>query len=168
MEPVIPAVSEIASEIAAAAAKRQWRVMTAESCTGGMVAAALTDAAGASEWFCGGAVCYSNGLKRRMLNVPAAVLDAHGAVSEETAAAMCAGLTALGADAGVSVTGIAGPGGGSADKPVGTVCFGICAGGAPATTCTQRFEGDRAAVRAAATLFALRQLAAALAAPPPQ
>jgi len=103
---------------------------TAESCTGGLVAAALTEIAGSSDVVVGGLVTYSNDAKERLLGVPAATLVAHGAVSRETAAAMAQGAAAeLGADLAVAVTGIAGPGGGSADKPVGLVHFAAAHGG---------------------------------------
>src|SRR5207344_2237098 len=107
---------------AAAGGDRPRPAATAESCTGGMVAAALTAIAGSSEAFTGGVVAYSNALKRDMLSVSEAVLDEHGAVSAEVAAAMASGARAqLGADAAVAVTGIAGPGGGTEQKPVGLV-----------------------------------------------
>ena len=101
---------------------RGWTLATAESCTGGMVAARLTSVPGSSEVFLGSVVSYANEVKERELGVPRETLERHGAVSEETAAAMSAGVRArLGADVAVSVTGIAGPGGGTADKPVGLV-----------------------------------------------
>ena len=147
--------------IACAAQQRRWFVMTAESCTGGLVAAALTAHAGASAWFSGGIVCYSNEKKRQLLQVSEQILNRSGAVSEATAAAMCAGLRRLGADTGVSVTGIAGPDGGSSDKPVGTVCFGIITPAGSGTS-TRQFSGNRQAIRDAAVSAALEQLAAAL------
>jgi nicotinamide-nucleotide amidase len=128
---------------------------TAESCTGGMVAAALTDVPGSSETFLGGVVSYSNALKEAALGVDAAVLSVHGAVSAETAEAMATGCARLtGADVCVSITGIAGPGGGSADKPVGTVWFGIAS---PAGIRTElaTYPGDRTTVRLRATAYAL-------------
>lgn len=106
-------------------ARRNKRVATAESCTGGGVACAMTDMAGSSRWFERGFVSYSNEAKTEQLSVPAETIARFGAVSEEVAAAMAAGaLRHSRADFGVAVTGIAGPDGGSADKPVGTVCFG--------------------------------------------
>lgn len=148
------------STIARIAQHRRWLIMTAESCSGGLLAAALTEIAGASQWFSGGIVAYSNTQKQQLLQVSGQTLARCGAVSEETAAAMSAGLPPLGADAGVSVTGIAGPGGGET-KPVGTVCFGIITPAGSSTT-TRQFSGDRHAIRAAAVSGALEQLAAAL------
>jgi len=105
--------------------RRNKRVATAESCTGGSVACAMTDMAGSSRWFERGFVSYSNEAKTEQLSVPAETIARFGAVSEEVAAAMAAGaLRHSRADFGVAVTGVAGPDGGSADKPVGTVCFG--------------------------------------------
>jgi nicotinamide-nucleotide amidase len=103
---------------------RQWRVATAESCTGGLVAGALTEIAGSSDVVDRGFVTYSNAAKMAMLGVPEAVLAAHGAVSRETAQAMARGaLDRAGVDLTVAITGVAGPGGGSAEKPVGLVHF---------------------------------------------
>lgn len=105
--------------------RRNKRVATAESCTGGGVACAMTDMAGSSRWFERGFVSYSNEAKTEQLSVPAETIARFGAVSEEVAAAMAAGaLRHSRADFAVAVTGVAGPDGGSADKPVGTVCFG--------------------------------------------
>ena len=119
----------------------------AESCTGGMAAAALTALPGASEWFGFGVVSYSNAAKMSVLRVPQSTLERQGAVSEETARAMCDGLKRLGAGAGLSITGIAGPGGGEPRKPVGTVCFGWFVGDEE-TTATEHFSGDRDSIRA--------------------
>lgn len=152
---------QVAQRVADAAMKRHWRVMTAESCTGGLAAAALTALPGASYWFHGGVAAYSNDIKQQILKIPAAVLEQFGAVSEQTARAMCEGLVALGAQAGVSITGIAGPDGGDAQKPVGTVCFGFCTPERQ-DSITQYFKGDRDAIRGAATIYALDRLAAAM------
>lgn len=112
-------------QLAEGLVRRNKRVATAESCTGGGVACAMTDMAGSSRWFERGFVSYSNEAKTEQLSVPAETIARFGAVSEEVAAAMAAGaLRHSRADFGVAVTGIAGPDGGSADKPVGTVCFG--------------------------------------------
>lgn len=141
--------------LAQALRSKGHKLTTAESCTGGLIAAACTELAGSSVWFDRGFVTYSNASKTDLLGVAAALLDAHGAVSEPVAAAMAQGaLQRSGAQWAVSVTGIAGPSGGSADKPVGTVCFGF-AGQGQVSTSTQRFDGNRAAVRAAALHFAL-------------
>ena len=134
---------------------------TAESCTGGGVGAALTAVPGSSAVFLGGVVSYANAVKRDVLGVSAATLDTVGAVSPETAAQMADGVRRLAkADLAVSVTGIAGPGGGSAEKPVGLVWFGLAT---PDGTRTERaiFAGDRAAVRAKAVTHALGMLTAA-------
>ena len=136
------------------------RVATAESCTGGLVAGAITSVAGSSDWFERGFVTYSNEAKTELLGVPRALLDAHGAVSEAVAAAMAAGALAHShADLAVAVTGIAGPGGGTPGKPVGTVCFAWArrGGGAPSVR-TEHLAGDRAAVREASVRIALEGL----------
>ena len=128
----------------------------AESCTGGLVAKLMTDLAGSSEIFEGGVVSYSNDVKMKILGVAESTLAAHGAVSEQTAEEMALGVTErLGSDIGVSTTGIAGPGGGSAEKPVGTVCFGV-ASKFGVRTYTKHFgEGlSRDEVRRAAADFA--------------
>jgi nicotinamide-nucleotide amidase len=101
---------------------QNWRITTAESCTGGLIAGALTDVSGSSSWFEQGVVTYSNRAKQNLLGVPSSVFDEHGAVSEACVMAMASGaLRTSGADIAVSVSGVAGPGGGSAEKPVGTV-----------------------------------------------
>ena len=133
-----------------------FTIATAESCTGGLVAASLTHHAGSSDVMLGGFVTYSNGMKHRSLGVPVELLERHGAVSAPVARAMADGaLAATGASCTVSITGIAGPGGSSEDKPVGLVWFGIAGGGQPPLTDRQVFAGDRAAVRAQATSHAL-------------
>lgn len=131
---------------------------TAESCTGGMVAAACTTLAGSSAWFERGFVTYSNEAKTELLGVPEDLLTAQGAVSEPVARAMALGAVQRSrAQVSLAVTGIAGPGGGSAAKPVGTVWFGWCVDGV-AHTQGLRFEGDRAAVRTATAAHALVRL----------
>lgn len=134
-----------------------WMVATAESCTGGMIACALTDIGGSSVWFERGFVTYSNDAKQACLGVEAATLAEHGAVSEATARQMARGALAHSkAQLALSVTGIAGPGGAVDGKPVGTVCFGW-ATATRVETQTRCFDGDRAAVRAQAALHALRE-----------
>jgi nicotinamide-nucleotide amidase len=129
---------------------RGWKLATAESCTGGLIAAALTSVAGSSDVVERGFVTYSNEAKTEMLGVPAALIAAHGAVSPEVAAAMAAGALAHSrADVTVSVTGVAGPGGGTAEKPVGLVWFGCAVRGGVVETVSHVFPGDRGAVRAA-------------------
>ncbi len=141
---------------------RGLMLATAESCTGGLIAGACTDLSGSSDWFERGFVTYSNAAKTELLGVPAALIDAHGAVSEPVARAMAEGaVTHSHAQAAVAVTGVAGPTGGSADKPVGTVWFGWCVNGTTHSEC-QRFDGDRAAVRAATVRHALAGVLARL------
>ncbi|MEO8013960.1 MAG: CinA family protein [Polaromonas sp.] len=145
--------------------KKGWLMATAESCTGGMIAAACTDLAGSSNWFERGFVTYSNAAKSELLGVDAALIERHGAVSEAVARAMAQGAVARShAQAAVAVTGVAGPGGGSPDKPVGTVWFGWTT---PAGTVTEmkRFDGDRASVRQASVVHALMRLLELLTAP---
>lgn len=140
---------------------------TAESCTGGMIAAACTDLAGSSNWFERGFVTYSNAAKTEMLGVDAALIAQHGAVSDAVVRAMAAGALARShAQVAVAVTGVAGPGGGSVEKLVGTVWLGFAFGGALAGQVyaeRQHFPGDRAAVRAATVQHALRRLTELLA-----
>jgi nicotinamide-nucleotide amidase len=139
---------------------RGLQMATAESCTGGLIAAALTHIPGSSDVVDRGFVTYSNAAKTEMLGVSAALIDAHGAVSQPVAAAMAEGAVARStAGIAVSVTGIAGPGGGSADKPVGLVWFGCARRGRPAITEHVVFPGDRATVRAATVAHALALVA---------
>ena len=145
--------------------KKGWFLATAESCTGGLISATCTDLAGSSAWFERGFVTYSNAAKTDMLGVDAALIAQHGAVSEAVARAMAEGAIAHSkAQVSVAVTGIAGPGGATADKPVGTVWFGWSVGGAVTSHCMV-FEGDRAAVRAATVRHALGRLVDLLAVP---
>ena len=144
--------------------ERGWKIALAESCTGGLVCATLTDLAGSSDWFERGYITYSNAAKTECLDVPAETIQSFGAVSEQVAAAMANGAR-LKADVNVavSITGIAGPTGGSPDKPVGTVCFGWSIkqqGGddVKTITITKQFSGDRQTVREQACDFALSKL----------
>ena len=137
---------------------KHWLMATAESCTGGMISAACTDVAGSSQWFDCGFVSYSNEAKTSLLGVDAALIARHGAVSEAVARAMVQGAMAHSrAQVAVAVTGVAGPSGGSAAKPVGTVWF---AWATPAGMVSElrRFDGDRVAVRSATMHHALQQL----------
>ncbi len=137
---------------------RGWRLAAAESCTGGWIGKALTDVAGSSQWFEGGVVAYSNAAKMGLLGVPSEVLTEHGAVSEEAVMAMAeSARSRFGVDLAVAVSGIAGPGGGSADKPVGTVHFAWAT--ARGSTAARRiFAGSRDAVRRQSVALALERL----------
>jgi len=136
---------------------RGLRLATAESCTGGWVAGAVTAIAGSSEWFDRGFVTYSNDAKMEMLGVSAATLEAFGAVSEQTAGEMAAGALAHSkAQLALSITGVAGPGGGSAEKPVGMVCFGWAGEGGAPLVITRNFSGDRESVRRQSVICALQ------------
>ena len=139
-----------------------YPLAAAESCTGGLASALLTAVPGSSGWFGFGVVSYSNAAKTEFLGVSSELLEEFGAVSEEVAEAMCLGLLSRGAGCGFSITGIAGPEGGSAAKPVGTVCFGWGAKGFGVRTTTKLFSGNREAVRMQSALFILRQTADAL------
>ncbi|MCB1328168.1 MAG: CinA family protein [Maritimibacter sp.] len=151
------------AEILAMCRARGLTVATAESCTGGMVGAALTDIAGSSDVYERGVITYSNAAKQALLGVKSETLEAHGAVSEEVAQEMAAGLLAAAAvDIAVSVTGIAGPGG-SEHKPEGRVCFGLATAGGVETETVEFGALGRAGVRAAATAHALGLIGAAAA-----
>jgi nicotinamide-nucleotide amidase len=149
-----------AAALGAVLRQRGWRLVTAESCTGGLVSAAVTSVAGSSDWFDRGMVTYSNTAKTDLLGVDATLFAQVGAVSPEVANAMALGaLQHAQANLAVAVTGIAGPGGGTPDKPVGTVWFGLAwrDGDTAHSQARHRlFEGDRAAVRLQAAAFALR------------
>ena len=149
-------LSSLSRRTGKALKKSGQTLVTAESCTGGWVAQAVTSVAGSSEWFERGYVTYSNAAKREALGVRASTLARHGAVSERTAREMAHG--ALQRSRGticVSITGIAGPGGGAPGKPVGTVCFGWAQGRRMRSE-TKRFKGGRASVRRQAAIHALR------------
>jgi nicotinamide-nucleotide amidase len=145
-------------ELAEILQKKGWMMASAESCTGGLIAGACTDLSGSSNWFERGFVTYSNAAKTEMLGVDAALIEAHGAVSEAVARAMAIGaLRHSHAQVSVAVTGVAGPTGGSLDKPVGTVWFGWCVA-QTSTSEMHRFAGDRAAVRLQTVQLALTRL----------
>jgi len=144
----------------------RW-IATAESCTAGLVAARLTDRPGSSDYVAGGVVAYSNDAKIQLLGVDPALIEAHGAVSEPVAEAMAAGaLKRFGADTAVAITGIAGPGGGTPEKPVGTVCFTVMLGAPGAAkhqiTRTLRLPGNRSDIRERSTTVAMHMLLRAL------
>lgn len=147
---------EEAAALLAALRTAGLMVATAESCTGGLIAGALTEIAGSSDVVDRGFVTYSNEAKIEMLGVPAALIERHGAVSEAVARAMVDGALARSrAGVAVSVTGVAGPGGGSVEKPVGTVWFGAARRGGATTSEQVVFAGDRSAVREATVRYAL-------------
>ena len=138
-------------------------VSVAESCTGGLLAARLTDRAGSSEYFAGGVVAYSNAAKSEMADVDPALIERHGAVSVEVAAALAAGARSrFSSSVGVGITGIAGPGGGTQDKPVGLVCFSVAGPGEGSLTRSAKLPGGRADIRDRSTTVALHLLARAL------
>lgn len=148
----------LAQKLGRALQVRGWRAATAESCTGGWIAKALTDVPGSSQWFDGGVVSYADAAKTALLGVSAEILTADGAVSETAVRAMAEGSRQrFGVDIAVAVSGVAGPGGGSVDKPVGTVWF---AWATPAGVVASRrhFHGSREAVRRQAVALALERL----------
>jgi nicotinamide-nucleotide amidase len=151
-----PRTALLAEELGRRLTAKAWLAATAESCTGGMVAGAITAIGGSSAWFERGFVTYSNEAKAEVLHVPAPILAQHGAVSEETARAMAEGaIAASRAVVAVAVTGIAGPSGGSPEKPVGTVWFAWAVRGGPTSAARHLFPGDRTAVREASVRIAL-------------
>jgi nicotinamide-nucleotide amidase len=152
-----------AEDLGALLAARGALLAVAESCTGGLVAKAVTDVAGSSQWFERGLVTYSNRAKQDLLGVGAELLERHGAVSRECCQAMARGLLVMTpADWAVAVTGIAGPGGGSPEKPVGLVWFAWAARHGEVECESRQFDGTRAAIREAAAGFALDGLLARL------
>jgi nicotinamide-nucleotide amidase len=151
-------IIDLAARVGRALQAKQLTLCTAESCTGGGVAQAITEVAGSSAWFDRGFITYSNTAKEQMLDVAPALLAQHGAVSEEVAAAMASGALAnSGVQVALSTTGIAGPGGAVPGKPVGTVCFGWAIGD---NVRTERlvFGGDRGAVREQTVVHSLQRL----------
>jgi nicotinamide-nucleotide amidase len=149
----------LAAELGRRLTARGAFAATAESCTGGLVAGAITAIPGSSGWFDRGFVTYSNEAKRELLGVDPDTLERHGAVSEATARAMAEGaIRASRADVAVAVTGIAGPDGGTPAKPVGMVCLAWAARDEPVAAATHHFQGDREAVRRASVVVALQGL----------
>jgi nicotinamide-nucleotide amidase len=152
-------LSALSAQLGAVLAARNWRVATAESCTGGGIAAAITATAGSSNWFDRGFVTYSNASKIELLGVQSTTLATHGAVSTAVVSEMVHGaLQRSPVQLAVAVSGIAGPDGGSADKPVGTVCIAWCQRDALAQVVTRHFSGDREAVRRQTVIAALEGL----------
>lgn len=152
-----------AKALLAACQQRHWMLATAESCTGGLIAGLLTEIAGSSAVVDRGFVTYSNEAKQQMLGVPADMLARHGAVSAEVAVAMARGaLDHSRADIAIAVTGVAGPGGGTVEKPVGLVHIASAVRDGQVWTAPYHFEGDRSAVRLATVRTALVRLQAAL------
>lgn len=171
MNPAEPAVSvlsvtDLCTRLADALLRQQLKLATAESCTGGLIAAACTDLSGSSNWFERGFVSYSNHAKTELLGVDTGLIERWGAVSEEVVRAMVQGaISRSHAQVALAVTGVAGPTGGSQEKPVGTVWFGWSVSGKLHSQ-VQQFGGDRAAVRAATVRHALQHLLSLL--QPPQ
>ena len=154
-----PDTLALAERVLAACRARNWRLATAEGCTVGLVAAALTAIAGSSDVVERGLVTYSNDAKIELLGVPAETIAAHGAVSAQTCAAMARGAVVRApADLAVSITGIAGPGGGTAHKPVGLVYLGVARKDSAARVERRVFPGDRGEIRQAAVVLALELL----------
>ena len=151
-------IRQLVNQLSMALLHKRQTVCTAESCTGGLIAKTFTDLAGSSDWFDRGFVTYSNAAKHEMLGVPASLIEDYGAVSEPVANAMATGaLRHSEADFAIAVTGVAGPGGGSAEKPVGTVWIAVASAEQMEAQCHQ-FDGDRAAVREATLLVGLEKL----------
>jgi nicotinamide-nucleotide amidase len=154
-------ITPLVAPLADALRAKGWRLATAESCTGGLIAAACTALAGSSDWFERGFVTYSNAAKVQQLGVDAALIERHGAVSEAVVGAMVAGALAHSpADIAVAVTGIAGPGGAVTGKPVGTVWLAVMQRGGVAQSERLQLGGDRASVRAQTAIVALQRLLA--------
>jgi nicotinamide-nucleotide amidase len=150
---------QLAAELGEKLRARGWMLATAESCTGGWVGQLLTSLPGSSNWYERGFITYANTAKIEMLGVPVEILDTHGAVSEETASAMAAGALAHShAQATLAISGIAGPGGGTPQKPVGLVCYGWALADGTVMSSTCRLDGDREEIRSRAVAAAMRGL----------
>ncbi len=149
----------ITQELVRVLIKNNWHLSTAESCTGGMVAASITELAGSSDWFERGYVTYSNQSKSEDIDVSQNLIEQHGAVSDQVARAMALGAKQnSGSDLSLSITGIAGPTGGSPEKPIGTVCFAWALANDQIVSETKHFEGNRQQIRQQACDFSLRKL----------
>ncbi|OJW42520.1 CinA family protein [Thiobacillus sp. 65-1402] len=152
-------LQQLAAELGDRLRARGWMLATAESCTGGWVGQLLTALPGSSQWYERGFITYANAAKIEMLGVPTETLDQYGAVSEETASAMAAGALAHShAQATLAISGIAGPGGGTPQKPVGLVCYGWALEDGTLMSSTCRLDGDREEIRSRAVAAALRGL----------
>jgi PncC family amidohydrolase len=150
-------MDELLDEVASWLTKRALTIATAESCTGGLIGHTLTNVPGSSAYFRGGVIAYSNALKTKLLGVQPATLDQHGAVSEPTAREMAQGIQTLtDADIGIATTGIAGPGGGTAEKPVGSVYIGLAA--EDTTVASFHFDGGRLENKRATVQAALQMV----------
>jgi PncC family amidohydrolase len=149
-------LARVAAQLGDALRARDWRLATAESSTGGLIGHAITMTPGATDYYVGGVICYSNLAKELALGVPHELIESHGAVSEEVAAALAVGAAhRFEADLGISVTGIAGPDGGSERKPIGTHFLGVVRRGHPARVAHRLFEHDREGNQASAAMAAL-------------
>jgi PncC family amidohydrolase len=149
-------LARVAAQLGDALRARDWRLATAESSTGGLIGHAITMTPGASDYYAGGVICYSNLAKELALGVPHELIESHGAVSEEVAAALAVGAVhRFETDLGISVTGIAGPDGGSDRKPLGTHYLGVVRRGQPARVEHRLFEHDREGNQASAAMAAL-------------
>jgi len=149
-------LARVAAELGEALRARAWRMATAESSTGGLIGHAITMTPGASDYYAGGVICYSNLAKEKALGVPHELIETHGAVSEEVAAALAVGAAhRFETELGISVTGIAGPDGGSDRKPTGTHYIGVARRGHPARVEHRLFEHDREGNQASAAMAAL-------------
>ena len=152
-------VNSVVAELAEIFLKNQWRLSTAESCTGGLVAAAITTLSGSSNWFERGYVTYSNEAKTQDIGVDPELIKEHGAVSESVAIAMALGTKKTShSQVALSITGIAGPTGGSPEKPVGTVCFGWVLHDGSVVVETQLFSGNRESIREQACHYSLKRI----------
>lgn len=152
-------VLQLSQRLGAQLLQRNWRVATAESCTGGGIAAAITAIAGSSAWFDCGIVSYANFIKEKLLGVSGSSLLQYGAVSEKVVTEMVHGVIAISAaNIAVAVSGIAGPGGGTPEKPVGTVWFAWATSSGAVTTKLKTFSGDRLEIQKQAIIFALEEL----------
>jgi len=152
-------MTQVAKQAAEGLQQRGWQLVTAESCTGGLIGAVCTELAGSSAWFFGGVISYANEAKENALSVQRETLQSEGAVSAATVKQMCAGALALGGDIAVAVSGVAGPAGGSQEKPVGCVYIAWKIGNNSAEAVRFQFSGDRQAIREATVIAALEGVA---------